>query len=188
VERKKHAPTEKRRYREEIMKSRFDKIRKQINSRSIRPFARSLPWPYNGMVNDILGSIQTGGNYLAALGLASYTEVCGRQIFYSGKPGEDWKCYNDFLKYMGAGEVLNKKILFKNKKVYFKDAVRNGLVHHYFMKIGSGAVAMNSSKRDAIRTGFLANEPNEIIMVVIPYFNLFCSALKKAKLEGKLKW
>jgi hypothetical protein len=50
--------------------NRFVEIRRKIDSRSIRNFARTLPWPYNGMVNDVLGSIQSGGNYLAALGLA----------------------------------------------------------------------------------------------------------------------
>lgn len=47
---------------------------------------------------------------------------------------------------------------------------------------------MNSSSAEAIRTGFIIKEPESITMVVIPYFNLFCSALKKAKIAGTLKW
>jgi len=168
-------------------KDRFKEIREQINSSAIRPFARSLPWPYNGMVNDILGAVQTGGNYLAALGLSSYTEICGRNLFFGGKPGNDWKCYNKFLDYMGAGEVLNKKIKFQGKTRLFKDAVRNGLVHHYFMKIGSGTVAMYSYSAEAKKTGFIIKEPDSIVMVVIPYFNLFCAALKKAQINRLLK-
>lgn len=141
------------------------------------------------MVNDVLGSIQTGGNYLAALGLASYTEVCGRQIFFEGdNQKKDWECYNKFIEYMGAGEMLKKKLKFEGDNIFFKDAVRNGLVHRYFMKVGSGAVAMSSSKAEAKKTGFVVNEPDEIIMVVIPYFVLFCSALKAAKEQGLLKW
>lgn len=62
--------------------SRFSAIRRRLDSRLIRAQARTLPSPYNGMINDVLGAIQTGGNYLAALGLASYTEACGRQIFF----------------------------------------------------------------------------------------------------------
>lgn len=168
---------------------RFTEIRRKLNSRSIRTFARTLPWPYNGMVNDVLGSIQTGGNYLAALGLASYTEVCGRQVFFYGDNNKkDWECYNKFVEYMGAGETLNKRLKFEGKDIFFKDAVRNGLVHRYFMKVGSGAVAMYSSKAEAKRTGFLVKEPAEVVMVVIPYFALFCAALKKTREQGLLRW
>ena len=118
--------------------SKFREVRSKLNSRSIRALARSLPWPYNGMLNDILGAIQSGGNYLAALGLASYTEVCGRQIFFNGdNKVKDWKCFNRFIHFMGAGEALKKKLQFEGKKILFKDAVRNGLVHRYFMKVGS---------------------------------------------------
>ncbi|WP_153304345.1 hypothetical protein [Desulfosudis oleivorans] len=141
------------------------------------------------MVNDILGAIQTGGNYLAALGLASYTEICGRQIFFGGDNNKkDWECFNQFIKHMGSEEILNEKLIFEGKPVYFKDAVRNGLVHRYFMKVGSGKVAMSSSKAQAKRTGFLINGPNEVVMVVIPYFELFCGALKRARDEELLKW
>lgn len=82
------------------------------------------------MVNDILGAIQTGGNYLAAMGLASYTEVCGRHIFFNGDNSEaDSECYKEFIKYMGAGEILNKRIKYNKKKLTLKNAVRDGLVH-----------------------------------------------------------
>lgn len=171
------------------MKNRFDEIRNKINSRAIRPFANSLPWPYNGMVNDILGAIQTGGNYLAAMGLSSYTEICGRHILFNGDNSKpDSECYKEFIKYMGAGEILNKKIKYNKKKRTIKNAVRDGLVHRYFMKVGTGAVAMYSLSSEAKRTGFLIKEPDSITLVVIPYFNLFCAALKKAKIEGKLNW
>ncbi len=167
-------------------------VRRNLNSRIYRPFARSLPWPYSGMVNDLLGCIREGGNYLAALGLASYTEVCGRQILFNGNNSvKDWRCYNEFIKYMGAGEVLNQNILFEGKSIYFKDAVRNGLVHRYFMKVDSGGVAMMSARSQPSRCGFLIktiNSQNHVIMVVIPYFRLFVQALKRAKFEGKLLW
>jgi len=164
------------------MKNRFDQIRKNINSRTIRPFARSLPWPYNGMVNDILGAIQTGGNYLAAMGLASYTEICGKHIFFEGDNSIlGAECYNKFIEYMGAGEILNKKIKYNKKKRTIKNAVRDGLVHRYFMKVGSSYVVMHSSSPEANRTGFIIKEPDSITMVVIPYFNLFLLSFKKSK-------
>jgi len=170
-------------------KNRFAEIRRKIDSRSIRGFARTLPWPYNGMVNDVLGSIQTGGNYLAALGLASYTEICGRQIFFGGDNNKkDWECFNKFIEHMGSGEILKKKLTFEGKQIYFKDAVRNGLVHRYFMKFESSAVAMLSPKAEALRTGFVLENPDIVEMVVIPYFVLFCDVLKTARDQGLLKW
>ena len=174
------------------MKGQLKLVRRDFNSRVYRPFARSLPWPYNGMVNDLVGCIREGGNYLAALGLASYTEICGRQILFNGDNSiKAWCCYNEIIKYMGAGEVLQQKISFEGKKIYFKDAVRNGFVHRYFMKIDSGGVAMLSSRPQPTRCGFLVQSvkgQDYMIMVVVPYFRLFCQALKRAKREGKLKW
>ena len=89
---------------------------------------------------------------------------------------------------MGSGEILNKKLTLENKQIKFKDVVRNGLVHRYFMKVGSSAVAMSSSKVEAQRTGFVVKDPDEVVLVVIPYFVLFCDALKKARDQGLLKW
>lgn len=126
---------------------------------------------------------------MAALGLASYTEICGRQIFFGGNNNKgDSECYNKFIEHMGSGGILNKKLKFEGKDILFKNAVRNGLVHRYFMKVGSGAVAMSSSKAEAQRTGFVVKEPNEIVMVIIPYFVLFCGALKTARDQNLLKW
>ncbi len=98
----------------------LSKIRPHLNSASITRLAQKLPWPYNGMVNDILGAIRTQGNYLAALGLMAYTEICGRQILFNGDNTEkDWSCFNKFLIYMGIGELLNKQIVFEGKEIQF---------------------------------------------------------------------
>lgn len=167
----------------------FKEVLRQLNARSIRNFAQSLPWPYNGMVNDITGAIQTRGNYLAALGLACYTEVCGRQIIFNGDNDEkDWRCFNEFLRYIGLKELLDKEIVFEGRQLFFKDAVRNGLVHRYFMKVKDGSVKMISTNKDANRLGFLITNQDQLAMVVVPYFRLFCAGLQKAKDEDKLKW
>jgi hypothetical protein len=158
-----------------------------MNARAKRALARKLPWPYNGMVSDLTSAIQACGNYLAALGLACYTETCGRQLLFAGSRSvKDWECFNEFLAYMGAGSILNKKIIFRGKRVFFKDAVRNGLVHEYFMKVPKSTVAITSRIPEAIKTGFIIKEPDTIKMVVIPYFNLFCEALARAKREGRM--
>lgn len=167
----------------------FREVLRQLNARSIRSFARSLPWPYNAMVNDITGAIQSRGNYLAALGLATYTEVCGRQIIFGGRRKESYdRCFNEFIKYMGIGEVLDWEIIFEGKPKRIKDAIRNGLVHEYFLKAHEGSVAMISRSPEANRLGFLLNDSCQLAMVVIPYFAQFRAALSKAKREGKLIW
>jgi len=164
-------------------------IKRQLNARAVRPFARSLPWPYSGMINDLISAIQTGSNFLAALGLTAYTEVCGRQIIHNGDENKNYEiCYNSFLEYMGLQEVLKWKITYKGKRKSIKNAIRNGLVHEYFLKVDSGAVAMISTISEANRLGFLQKKDSELIMVVVPYFRLFCEALRKAKKENRLKW
>jgi hypothetical protein len=144
------------------------------------------------MVNDLLDCIRAGGNYLAALGLATYTEICGRQILFKGKSNiPDWKCFNEFIKYMGADEVLNRKIAHKGKQLHFKDVVRNGLVHEYFMKIDHGGVAMISKDIIVKRCGFKiynANGIDVVVLVVVPYFKLFCKALARAEANNELLW
>ena len=149
--------------------------------------AKDLPWPYNGMVADITSAIETGCNYLAALGLSCYTEFCGRKLLFSGdEKKKDWECFNEFIRYMGAEDLLNKQITFQGKQVFFKDAVRNGLVHHYFMKVERGVVAMITNDSEANRLGFLIKEPAMVAMVIVPFFDLFCHGLKRAKSEGRI--
>src|SRR2546426_9660321 len=129
--------------------------------------ALALPWPYNGMVSDITSAIETGCNYLAALGLCCYTEVCGRELSFGGDISKKgWECFNEFVRYMGAGELLEKEITFEGCRIHFKDAVRNGLAHRYFMKVVQGMVAMISPDPEAQRLGFLIQEPDKIALVV----------------------
>lgn len=164
-------------------------VRRHLNARVVRPFARSLPWPYNGMVNDLTSAIQSGSNFLAALGLAAYTEVCGWQIVFGANSRKSYDaCFNGFLEYMGLQEVLDWKIVYQGHPKKFKDAVRNGLVHEYFLKAHRGAVAMITTNKDANRLGFIRKDSDQLIMVVVPYFKLFCAALRKAKTEVKLTW
>ena len=168
------------------------KIRKELNARAIRPFARSLPWPYNGMVNDLTGCIQTGGNYLAALGLVCYIEACGRRIFRNNKmvPKRNVHPFEKFLdEYMELGFLLDLKnrFSFEGKYITFRDAVRNGLVHRYFLKADSSAVYMTTNNRIANNSGFFIDEPGHLAMVVVPLFKFFRTGLRKAKEDGVLK-
>lgn|GEM_PF-2730595 len=164
-----------------------DKVLKRLDASSKVAFGKDLPWPYNGMVADITSAIETGCNYLAALGLSCYTEFCGRELLFGGDATKkDWECFNEFIRYMGANDLLNKQITFEGNRIFFKDAVRNGLVHHYFMKVEQGVVVMITDDAEANRLGFLINDTRKVAMVVVPFFDLFCSGLTRAKSEGRI--
>ncbi len=138
----------------------------QLDARAKRVLARRLPWPYGGMVSDISSAIQTCSNYLAALGLACYTETCGRELLFQGsRSKKDWECFNEFVRYMGAGPALQRRVLYKGKTLFLKDAVRNGLAHEYFLKADSGTVAMISSSHEALQTGFVIQPSNRLVLL-----------------------
>jgi hypothetical protein len=163
--------------------------REKLDAKAKRAIERHLEWPYNGMVSDITSGIQGCCNYLVALGLICYSEMCGRQWFFNGDPkAENHECLIQFLKYMGAGRALQKIVNFEGKRINFSDAIRNGLVHEYFLKSRKGSVSMTSSHAEAKETGFYIPVEDEVHIVVVPYFNLFCCALQKAQNEGILRW
>lgn len=166
-----------------------EEARRQLNARAKRALEKRLPWPYSGMVSDLTSAIQGCCNYLAALGLVCYSEICGRQWFFAGDTDEaNYKCLLCFLRYMGAGTALQKIVNYKGEKVHFSNAVRNGLVHEYFLKPRTGSVAMTSQIPEVLRTGFYIPSPDEVHIVVVPYFNLFCAALERAQRKGLLQW
>jgi len=163
----------------------FRDVRMDLNARQYRALARRLPWPYNGMVNDVIGCIQTKGNYLAALGLVCYSEFCGREFLFAGDQKKTIQvCFEGFLEYVGCGALVEKWMGLKERP--FSDAVRNGLVHRYFLKV-PGGIYMVSEHPDANRFGFIVDKEGHVNMVVIPYFKLFVKGLERAKSEGKLK-
>ncbi len=165
-------------------------IRKELNARALQPFVNRLPWPYNGMVNDLCGCIQTGGNYLAALGLVCYIEACGRQIFFNNEMDSKWNApsFEKFLnEYMGLGFLLKYKFPFEGRNITFRNAVRNGLVHRYFLKADSSGVCMITNDPIANKCGFFISRPGHLTMAVVPLFKFFCAGLQKAKKEGVLK-
>jgi len=90
---------------------------------------RDLPWPYNGIVNDLRKAVEAGTNYLAALGMICWSEFIGRQIARRRwEPGgSNFDCFARFVTgYMrydlgpSAGAVYG--------------AFRDGLVHEFFIK------------------------------------------------------
>ena len=143
-------------------------IREQLNARAKRVFEKHLPWPYNGMVSDITSGIQSCCNYLVALGLISYSEMCGRQFFFEGDPNaKNHTCLIKFLEYMGSGSALQKLVSCKGERIHFSDAIRNGLIHEYFMKPEKGSVVMIASEADAFETGFYIPSESEVHLVAV---------------------
>lgn len=89
---------------------------------------------------DIDAAIRGNANYLAALGLVTYTEVLGG--FRTGKlgvKGTSKDNFNAFLPYLGP-DYLHVQ---KTQGVDIYDFVRCGLVHNYFIK-GDSTVWMNA--------------------------------------------
>lgn len=92
------------------------------------------------MRSDIEAAIRGNANYLAALGLASYTEVLGGlRTGELGKRGRGVANFKAFLPYLGREyEDLEKRGI----DVY--DTVRCGLVHNYFIK-GDSSIWMGAN-------------------------------------------
>jgi hypothetical protein len=55
------------------------------------------------------------------------------------------------------------------------------------MKVEQGAVVMITNDLDANRLGFFIKEPVQVAMVVVPFFDLFCNGLLRAKGEGRIQ-
>jgi hypothetical protein len=162
-------------------------IRRDLNARVKRALARRLPWPYNGMVSDVTSAVQTCCNYLAASGLVCYTEVCGRQLFFGGdRRVKNHKCYAKFVEYMDAADALSLPLSFQRQTMTFYDAVRSGLVHHYFMKADGGGIALTTSSPEGRRLGVFIKPNGGLWFAVVPYFNLFAAALDRAHQDGRM--
>lgn len=160
------------------------KYRDQLDYKSKRKLHLRFPWPYNGMIADVYHAIIDRSNYLAAMGLICYSEICGRQFFHDGDSKHDnYECLLDFIKYMGGGAALTRLINYEGNEIHFTDAIRNGLVHEYFLKTAKGGIAMFSDKAESIETGFYIKDKSEVYLAVVPYYNLFCNALIKAQKE-----
>ena len=131
----------------------------------------------NFIINhDIPEAILSKSNYLAALGLSTYTEVFGGLYRGNLAEGNGKKNYNAFIKdffhldYMDVNARLQKDGL---KGLY--GAVRSGLVHEYLMKETS-IVVMHP--RRPMNCGIIYDPKNihKITFVVQQYFQDFAKA------------
>ena len=128
---------------------------------------------------DITVAINGDANYLAALGLCTYTEILGG--LYSGDVVNNLGAhYFPFIKDFFPSEYIkvdaNLKLNGFRNGLY--EVVRSGLTHEYFIKTKS-KVEMNSKQR--INSGIIydSNSKPQIIFYVKNYFEDFIDAFVK---------
>jgi hypothetical protein len=95
-----------------------------------------LPWPYNGIVNDLRKALANGSNYLAALGMICWSEFIGRQIAKErgDSEGSNFECFTRFVT-----DCMGYDFGPSAGAVY--GAFPDRLVHNYFIKGRTTAVA-----------------------------------------------
>ena len=90
------------------------------------------------MRSDINAATRGKANYLAALGLVTYTEVLGGLLTGNlGLRGTSKDNFKAFIPYLGQDYVLTER------KLDIYEFVRCGLVHNYFIK-GDSSIWMNA--------------------------------------------
>lgn len=98
----------------------------------------------DNMFDDVQRAINANANYLAALGLSTYTEHLGGLYRGDLRHGNSEKNYTEFIMDFFPGTLYNlANTALKDLGGLYK-VVRCGLVHEYFMKIDS-TVTMGSS-------------------------------------------
>lgn len=140
--------------------------------------------------HDIPTAIQGKCNYLAALGLSTYTEVFGGLFRGRLDQGQSTENYNVFIdKFFGSKYTdVDARLRTDGLKGLY-GAVRSGLVHEYLIKDIS-MVVMDSQIPIDCGIIYDPNSIPKIVFVVKRYFSDFITAFKKyesrVKKEQKL--
>lgn len=130
---------------------------------------------------DLPAAINGQANYLAALGLSTYTEVLGG--LYSGdlssKRGELNKHYTSFIRDFFHPDYMkvNSNLMNDGLKGLYA-AVRSGLTHEYFIKRTS-KIEMNNPTPMNCGITYDKNSSPQIIFYVKQYFNDFKIAFEE---------
>jgi hypothetical protein len=140
------------------------------------------------IINDIPAAINGQANYLAALGLSTYTEVLGGLYCgdLSGKGKDLNKHYTSFIRDFFHPDYMkvNSNLINDGLKGLY-GAVRSGLTHEYFIKKIS-KVEMNNPTPLNCGITYDKNSSPQIIFYVTQYFSDFKIAIKEyyKKLKG----
>lgn len=145
-----------------------------MNSRSERILKFFDEYVFGFMRSAIDAAIRGNANFLAALGLVSYTEVMGGLVTGNlAKRGESERNFRAFLPYLGEDYES-----FKTKGVDIYDTVRCGLVHQYFIK-GDATVWMPASAP----CGIVASSQGPTHFIVNVYRDHFFAAAARYRNE-----
>jgi hypothetical protein len=136
-------------------------------------------WPYNGMVNDLWRGVQSGQNYLVALGLFAWSEALGRNIL--GTVGD---------RTQGTGLVAYKEFTEKYVEYSFTGPeweeiftkFRHGLSHEFYIKKFGSSVFNDDGK--ALCGINISRTPYELR--IHSYFLHFVRGLERALDAGVL--
>lgn len=112
----------------------------EMNPQSERVLKFFDEYVFGFMRSDIDATIRGKANFLAALGLVSYTEVLGGLVTSNlAKRGQSGANFRAFLPYLGKDYET-----FETRDIDIYDTVRCGLVHQYFIK-GDSTIWMQAS-------------------------------------------
>ena len=123
------------------------------------------------IIDDIEAAINGNANYLAALGLASYTEFLGGLYRCDHSQGNARKNYNKGLEKLG--DQYDRLLQSHGDVLYPK--IRCGLVHEYFIK----GTAQVSNKEESPNGCGIVYDNNIMFFYVSVYFEHFLEAIRK---------
>jgi hypothetical protein len=128
------------------------------------------------MIEDLVKAIKAGLNYLAALGLSTYTEILGG-LCYGNLLSNHKQNYDRFIKnYFPTPYQNSNKQLSKFGGLY--GVVRSGLTHRYLIQYKS-QVATTTSIPIACGVFYDPNHTPSTIFVLDQYFEDFKKAVNE---------
>jgi hypothetical protein len=147
---------------------------------------REFAWPYNGMVHDLETAIRGKAQFLAALGLLSYSEALGRMIGKvknADKMG-DSDCFARFTQ-----EYMKLAYPDQVKPHWLYNILRNGLVHQYEFKADEWLISLFCPHVDGC-SGIHFAAPRKggaghVSISVVPLFKSFVNGLRTWVAEEK---
>lgn len=138
--------------------------------------------------NDILCAINCKANYLAALGLSTYTEILGG-LYSDDLSGEHRQLrdnYTDFIKNFFSPDCtkVDSQLATSNLKGIYS-VVRSGLTHEFFVKTIS-RIDMDSPPNITCGINYNRYDSPQVIFYVKRYFEDFQNAFEKyySQLKG----
>jgi hypothetical protein len=134
------------------------------------------------MFNDISRAICAGANYLAALGLAVYSESLMRFEIKGDKLSQ--KRFDRFLELLPKEyQLIDSKLKSLGNRDGLYNRVRCGLAHEYFVKKNAAIITKAEANMPC---GIMYNESEDKLTIVVEtYFNDFKEAAKKLHMRLK---